>query len=63
MSSQIVDTVTESASGWPEAIRFAEAELQRFIERTRQLRKAIRLMKQNQSDGVKWPKTAKYGRK
>lgn len=55
MSSTKVDSTAE----WSRAINCAEAELQRNLRRVRQLRRAIRLLKQNREDGLELPKTQK----
>lgn len=55
MSSASVDEAKDHTTGWDSAIRLAESELEKVAQRSRQLRRAIRLLKRNRDDGLEWP--------
>jgi len=53
-------------SQWDSAIRDAEMEVELLVRQQSRLRQAIRIFKQNKSDGMQWPgfgtKTRRGGR-
>jgi hypothetical protein len=62
MSRKYIDTRAND-TGWTSVIQLAESELEQTMKRGRQLRRAIRLLKKNRDDSIKWPKLQNTGQK